>query len=299
MRRVVFSRKGMDSRYGGMPSPYVPGEPLVSFPIPSTGKRGDGSDADPHRYADLRAGDETLKRRIRDLAWGRGRDRLPSSGGVGPVWTCHHDPDLDREARPRLPGWRPSLGQLGQAQAHLKREGVGDGDVFLFFGWFRAAERVEGGRLRYVPGARSVHALFGWLEIGEVVHTRGRGDELPAWLRDHPHALPKRIDEPTNALYVARERLTLDGRLPGAGVFRADAVDPDDSRLVLTAPGRSRSWWRLPPDLFRGRRFTYHGDHRWQGELLKTAAIGQEFVVEADDAVRAWVVETIRAGVGG
>lgn len=33
--KVVLSRKGFDSQYGGMPSPILPDETLLSLPIPS------------------------------------------------------------------------------------------------------------------------------------------------------------------------------------------------------------------------------------------------------------------------
>ncbi len=48
------------------------------------------------------------------------------------------------------------------AQAVLEREGVGPGDLFLFFGWFRRVE-VCGGVFRFVKGAPDVHVLWGWL----------------------------------------------------------------------------------------------------------------------------------------
>ena len=33
--RVILSRKGFDSQYGGMPSPILPDGTLLSLPIPS------------------------------------------------------------------------------------------------------------------------------------------------------------------------------------------------------------------------------------------------------------------------
>ena len=80
----------------------------------------------------------------------------------------HLDPDIDRSADNRLPGWRPSLGQTGAAQTHLDGQGVGPGDVFLFFGWFREVEAVSR-NWRYVPRAPDLHVMFGWLEVGAVI----------------------------------------------------------------------------------------------------------------------------------
>ena len=62
----------------------------------------------------------------------------------------------------------PAFGQVGAAQRHLDNEVVKAGDLFLFFGWFRDVEQHEG-RWRYRPKARSVHRLFGWLQVGGVI----------------------------------------------------------------------------------------------------------------------------------
>ncbi|CAI8922445.1 hypothetical protein EMIT0158MI4_310005 [Burkholderia ambifaria] len=64
-----------------------------------------------------------------------------------------------------IPGWRPALGQTGAAQGHLSNNGVGAGDVFLFFGWFRQVEKSRGSgalcRVRRICTSCSV----GWKSI--------------------------------------------------------------------------------------------------------------------------------------
>lgn len=55
---------------------------------------------------------------------------------------------------------------MGSAQSHLANEGVGVGDVFLFFGWFREVEQQQG-RWRYARRALNIHSLFGWLQVGD------------------------------------------------------------------------------------------------------------------------------------
>lgn len=81
---------------------------------------------------------------------------LRSGSGV------HLDPDLNREALPRQQGWLPCFGQVGSAQSHLKNQKVREGDLFLFFGWFRKVIQVDG-RYCYDPAADDIQALFGWL----------------------------------------------------------------------------------------------------------------------------------------
>lgn len=286
VRRIVLSRKGFDGSYGGMPSPILPDGRLVPLPIPAK--------HDNFTMGDLSVGDIDLGGLLDDLS--RGRHGLST--------TIHLDPDLDRRADLRLPGWRPSLGQTGAAQAHLASQGVGAGDAFLFFGWFRQVERY-GQRWRFAPGAPNLHVLFGWLEVGEVlpiVADRARNLARHPWIANHPHvASPAHYDNPRNTLYIAAERSRLASDSMGGGVF--SRFKPE---LQLTAPGGSRSQWRLPawfhPDATR-RPLSYHGDpERWRllhSECrLRAVSKGQEFVLHAQDYPESadWVKLLVKQG---
>jgi hypothetical protein len=124
----------------------------------------------------------------------------------------HLDPDLYRGARPREPGWLPCFGQAGAAQGHLERWGVGVGDLFLFFGWFRHVEACQDG-WRYRRAADNVHCLFGWLQVGSLYHL-DKGEEAPHWAASHPHvrgADGYGSSGSRNTLYVASERLSVPG----------------------------------------------------------------------------------------
>ncbi len=122
MSRIILSRKGMDSGSGGMASPMLHGR-LLSLPIPD--QRSD------IRYASLQAGP--------GLSYGALIHQLAGKR----MATAHLDPDLQHGDLPRKPGWKPVYGQTGAALSHLRSEGVGAGDLLLFFGWFREAERWE------------------------------------------------------------------------------------------------------------------------------------------------------------
>ncbi len=56
MNKLIFSRKGFDSKYGGIPSTWAEDGELVSFPIPSTGKLDDGIAPDATRYDAITGG---------------------------------------------------------------------------------------------------------------------------------------------------------------------------------------------------------------------------------------------------
>src|SRR5690606_10608067 len=100
-KRIVLSRKGFDGSYGGIPSPILPDGRLLPLPIPAR--------HDYFSMGDLQVSDLDFGALLADL----------SRGAHGLETTVHLDPDLDRRIDLRLPGWRPSLGQTGAAQAHL------------------------------------------------------------------------------------------------------------------------------------------------------------------------------------
>ena len=273
--KIVLSRKGFDSSAGGHASPILPNGTMISLPIPSpldalaySDIAIDGDSGRLHRtYADL----------IRELDAGA---RL--RGGA------HLDPDLCAPARPRPRGWRPTFGQIGAAGGHLRNERIGAGDLFLFFGWFRRTENVDA-RLRFARGEAGFHAVFGYLEVGVAIDATGRAP-LPSWLRDHPHAQPRRRVSPNNTIYVSSDTLSIDRALPGAAAFRFD------ESLVLTKSGEARSRWRLDRDVFADVRISHHGPDAWRDGAFHSCKRGQEFVIDANARVIDWAARVIRAG---
>lgn len=286
--RLVLSRKGFDARHGGMASPILPDGTLLPLPIPH-------------------AGEQTTLLQC-----------LPSLGGIDPEALLH---DLSRgrldghqpvHADPQLtpppgapPGWRASLGQAGAAASHLCRRGVGRGDLFLFFGWFRQVCRRTG-RWSYAPGAPDEHRIFGWLEVEEVLRPGSADVPCPpgqGWLAQHPHL--RRADlraDRANTLYLAIRR---SGLVPGAaGGGRFDRAAPAQRLTAAEAPGRSL-WslpgWFLPPSGVPS--LTYHtAPALWQRRgdrvLLRSARIGQEFVLSLPEGPepRRWLAALIGGG---
>jgi hypothetical protein len=283
--KIIFSRKGFDSQYGGVASPILPDGSVLSLPIPSRYGRPLG---------DLAAANGPLHRIVSDLTAGR----------ITASTLVHLDPDLQADCVDRLPSWRASFGQVSSAQQHLVNQGVGTGDVFLFFGWYRRVETHEG-RWRYVPGAPDVHSFFGWLQVGDVVKVDRDPVDLRVsspWLRGHPHVEHAGTIGNKNTLYLGADTLTLatSKSVAGAGVFRRWT-----EALQLTAPGESRSVWRLPRWFMPGEGLpplTYHGaQHRWSlvsgHARLESVGKGQEFVQDLGTSTeaRAWLGSLISA----
>ncbi len=285
--RLILSRKGFDSSAGGCPSPVLPDGSLCVLPIPDAQSR--------IRYSEVVFEERRLGKIARDLTGGRIR------GGDG----AHLDPDLVADAYPRENGWRPVLGQTGSAQGHLRNQGIEPGDLFLFFGVFRRAE-LHNRRWRFVPGSRPFHAIWGWLQIGQIhVIDELEPGALP-WARYHPHFHGQ--PDAGNTLYESSDACQLATAtevFPGSGVF---PMLRDD--LVLTDPqSRLPTRWRLPAAFFPGEDrppLSYHTRaDRWQLDspwcYLTCAARGQEFVLDLDaypDLID-WLASLLRTGRGG
>ena len=276
MPRLILSRKGFDSGSGGGPSPRLPDGRLVSLPIPDPGS--------PIAYADAYHDGGTYLDLLKSVGIDSVRDR-GKSFAVDETLGAHLDPDTISTQRPRPPGWRPTLGQLGNAQSHLRDNAVGVGDLFLFFGLFRDTKNIPGG-LRFV--GPEYHALWGWLEVGNVVQATA----APPWASQHPHVAARhlpRYEKGDNVLYVAADSCQWAPGLPAAGLLAGENVR-------LTTPGMTASNWTVPVALHPDRAgafLTHHpGTERWKiidrQATLRSARRGQEFVITATSELRDW-----------
>ncbi len=284
--KLVFSRKGFDSSSGGCPNPVFPDGSVLALPIPDV--------SSVVSYRDLTWRDINMGTLVHQLT--NGRIRGPHK--------AHLDPDLDASVYPRDSAWRPVFGQHGSAQGHLEKEGVGKGDVFVFFGLFRQVERVKR-RWRFVPGSRAHHRIWGWLQVDQVIKVDESLRLAMPWLGYHPHlqGLFQGQCRGSNVVYLGRKQLTLNAHttsLPGSGVFRC----PDPELQLSDSHSYRPSDWRLPRWLYPDRRkpLSYHlNADRWRldGEhcYLRSAARGQEFVLDGDDypEAEAWFRELVQA----
>ena len=267
--KIILSRKGFDSSSGGRPSPILPDGKMLSLPIPVAW--------DKLAYRDIIApGGKTYAEIIRELDAGA---KIERNG-------AHLDPDLAARSKPRPSDWLPAFGQIEGPATHLWNQGVSVGDLFLFFGWFRHTE-VVADRIRFCGSASGFHAIFGYLQIGEVflAHEDAR---LPGWLTDHPHAATVRRKRKRNTIYVAAPKLRFHPSFSGAGVFEFDDCK------VLTKKGESRSRWNLNPEIFRGVKISYHSDNSWKKGYFQSAGRGQEFVIHADEKIIEWAFGLIK-----
>lgn len=268
--KVILSRKGFDSSYGGCPSPVLPDGTMLSMPIPS------GEDSEL-KFDDIIYGEKTYLDIWNKLYPKHKADML----------YCHLDPDIRSNIRVNsVDNWIAAFGQTDTAQRHLHNKGVSIGDLFLFFGWFRKADE----NLKYLPNEWDKQIIYGYLQIGNIV----KGDEIKNNFPWHPHSKDNYGND--NTLYVAAEKLTIDGKqtnLPGWGTFKYS------EELILTKDNLSRSKWKINPDwniekFFESNSISYHSKNNIKDGYFQSAYRGQEFVISENKNVTDWAYNLIK-----
>lgn len=270
--KVVLSRKGFDSGYGGHPSPVLPDGTMLSMPIPVL--------EEGISYSNLKYDGKSYYEYIHLLMG----SRLKVEGeGIFDVQAlkCHLDPDIRMDSYKRLPGWKGLFGQNGAAQSHLQNKGVGEGDLFLYFGWFRKTV-VANGKLQYDPKCKGFHAIYGYLEVDKVEQINST--VFPEWGLYHPHVSRGFTAGDLDFVYTAKDELTICPRYKGYGVIKFSEA------CVLTKDGLSKSKWSLP-DFMKNYSISYHSNKSWRESYFQSAAKGQEFVIECDDKITDWILK--------
>lgn len=286
--KIVLSRKGLDSEYGGIPSPIIQDKngiwKFIPVPIPST-------HTNDTRYIDLNWSEEFSTPNFFV------KMELKSKKSE----YCHLDPDINRNyLKTRNEKWRPNFGQVKSAQSHLSNKGIGTNDVFLFFGWFKKYEYKDGKYIKLEDGyPNGFHAIYGYLQVNKVVSVNSV--DFPEWLKYHPHYINKEDNEfnnENNSIYIANENFIhsdIKGK-KGANTFIFN------EELVLTEPKESRrSFWKLP-HIFNPKNeieLSYNLNHSKWGKdgnnvTLKSTCKGQEFVFSGKtEPVTKWCIDLI------
>lgn len=275
--KIIISRKGFDSGYGGYPSPILPDGRMVSLPIPDVDKS--------IRYNELQVDDRYSYKELMKSLFGE----TLKYEGYGKVHIddigCHLDPDITNNTYRRDKDWRGIFGQAGIAQKHLENQEVSVGDIFLFFGWFRKTELVDGRIIYDKKDKQGKHVIYGYMEVGEI-HQVNKLD-ADEWMYYHPHVKRGKNTIDNDVIYVAKDKLTFDNLLDGYGTFKyCDEV-------ILTKNGFSKSRWNLP-HIFKNTNISYHSNNSWKDNYFQSAAKGQEFVLDSTVEIRSWLKNLLK-----
>jgi len=294
-RRIILSRKGFDSSWGGCASPILDSE-MISLPIP------EHSINDRESWGDRCCSEKHLT--YRDLVTPQGKkvaelvDQL-TKGKVRPSDCVHLDPDIRPELRDMKCGKMPlTFGQDSGSQTELKE--LNEGDLFLFFGWFRKAQKNLAGSFCYSDDGADIHSIWGWLQIAEKLDLPSKLSKAQEIASHHPH-VSHYGNRKNNCLYIAGKALDFLAETEGAGVFSEfkDGLCLTDLEQK-TNPNRLRSNWRLPA-FFRDIKVTHipslqiQGKWKENGESILGQAAnhpGQEFVFNTkghEEEVAKWL----------
>jgi len=332
--KIILSRKGFDGTYGGFPSPILEDGRMISLPIPINHDKERS-----FTYNDLSPQGVNLGDLLKELG------KVPKGPKIGkkdPIYV-HFDPDLYNDSLPpnnefkaRMKGWKGLFG-TDQAAAGIlcnKETGVKPGDIFLFFGWFNHIIDEDGKRV-YDTKSQGFHQIWGWLQIGQIIHldNKDQRTKVPEWARYHPHY--QNTDMRNNVLFIARNELTLDGfdtkGLKGYGTLQHYHTN---ATLTETDPKKNNKYynefqigigkhaspnddikislWRLPLWFYHEditKRLGCHNESnpetiaRWNMDnynaYLKSTSPGQEFILDLDHyppEAKQWVLDIITSG---
>ena len=125
---------------------------------------------------------------------------------------------------------------------------------------------------------------YGYMQIVEIIEQKA---DAPDWLQDHPHIGDKKNrNEEKNAIFLPVNELSFMPNVNGCGLlnFRKDRV--------LTKEGMSRGKWDLP-EFFKEVQISHYPDP-WRDNYFQSAAIGQEFVLNANPQIMGWAKQIIK-----
>ena len=219
--KVILSRKGFDSSNGGIVSPIMEDGTLISFPIPSD---------DKDRFDDLFYLGQPYAKILQDLNY-KENPKYPN---------CHVDPDLTQDRRnTKIDDWCPIFGQISSSASYLLQNvKVEVGDLFLFFGNYHKVKNTNG-KYQYIKKSGDFYSdndlqlIWGYMQVGKIIQDPEEQRKY-SW---HPHSREDYVEDKSNVMFVASEKLSFDENMPGAGVlqFREDRV--------LTAKNCNKATW--------------------------------------------------------
>jgi hypothetical protein len=283
--KVIFSRKGFDSRAGGFASPIFPDGTIFSVPIPAKNNNTSYSDLSFQYNGESIS---TILNQITKSKKGAGHSRIFSEE----MQYCdyqdsnnkmHHDPMLFNEET--LKGL--VFGQAGSAAGELINQKVKEDDIFLFYGWFREVEKDGVGEWKYKQDSKDKQVIWSWLQVQNCVDLNNANDrddiiKRYPFITKHPHFFDRYGIK--NLLYIPTDHNLFISR--GTGRASSGVFEKYDAKRCLTDLHnyKGRSTWRLPlcfqyPHAFtRLKNFTPEG----RDTVVFYKGFGQEYILDLD-----------------
>lgn len=295
--KIILSRKGFDSQYGGIASPIFDGKPLLSLPIPC--------ESDGTKYSDLKDFyGKSYSDIIQGLSHGKGARLVIKENVSGKESTrtvnvdeCHLDPDLENRYTETGVRWKPAFGQCDAAESHLCNNGVGIGDLFLFYGWFRHADFAQ---LKYESPAQDLHVIWGYMQVGKILNL-ACPEDLAQAKKEYPWHSHTKYNKKMNKLYIPKNKLEI-GNMPSLEAKGYGIFEFSQARQLTAKDSAKRCEWDFGghKDTFKKVEMTYHigNSYGWpknkddKGNVFHAAPRGQEFIFdykESDEDMKNWL----------
>lgn len=264
--KIIFSRKGFDSVAGGFASPIFPDGTLFSIPIPSK------SDELTYNNLNFRYKNESISSILNDLT-----SRTINSGKkrqcdyTDGEFHCHYDPmPFKSEDFTGI-----AFGQHGKTESHLRNQGIEEGDIFLFYGWFKKVEKIDD-RWQYINSTRDIHLIWSYIEVGSInkIDTPKQKAVILKkypFLDIHPHM--DISNNAANTIYLSKNH---------------HFFDYDEKRCLTDLKVyKGRATWRLPicfnyPDAFT---FVKNFQRNNSDVIISYIGYGQEFVLNLESEI--------------
>lgn len=261
MPKIILSKKGFDTTYGGYPS-IINDKELISMPIPWSGTG--------FTYGQLHTPSGKNLFKIAEPYYSKTgvydekHNKIPFTRDT----TCHPCPNVSNFFN--RDNFCASFGQEGKPQGHLNNQGVGKDDIFLFFGLFKIGNEFK-------------HIIYGYMKVGDIIkpqqleQSREYYEKKYPWLNDQPHWTKGYAGE-QNTIYVAEQN--------GYGAFAFD------KELVLTRDGAStqRDWYVPALD---GLTLSWGKKTFENGQVTLANGYGQEYVIQESDQAIKWANDLI------
>ena len=282
--KVILSRKGVDSKYGGYPITLNP-DCFYSIPIPDN-KEND------FEYKNLNVKGENLLEKIYKCK----KCKLNNNDYT----KCHLDPlifpfdNIKDEYEKTKKEFIGTFGQCGVAQSHLCKNNVGVNDIFLFYGWFEYY--AEKNKKNY-----NINVIWGYLQIDKIIHlNKENSKEWQQRFPYQPHCIYDNYKNVSNNnLYIAKKWFNDDEKnnIKGFGLFdfkKANENGLANNPLVLTSTedyNTKRTNWRIK-DIgeisLKNKQIglSWNKDRIIDSNGCFTASpIGQEFIFQKNDNI--------------
>lgn len=265
--KIIFSRKGFDSVAGGFPSLIFPDGTLFSIPIP-VNHSGYFYPQLPFIY-----NGDPIQQILNDVTGQRINHGLRKSCNysINEVH-CHYDPQPFGSPNNRF--------VLGVGDSHLHNQGVSNGDIFLFYGWYKHVEKAAGGHWQYIKNSPDIHLIWGWMKVADFFHLNSPNQHMQvldrySFLTSHPHLASNWYGN--NWIYLSDNKnwKLLDYSKPHRCLTDLN---------LSSNPRYKRSQWRLPACFNQVQAFSFLKNFTLSGSdvIINYTGFGQEFVLNLD-----------------